>query len=97
MLFYLSAYGCDPADPAYMFLDFNDNNRDGALNLDEWMTCKTPQALKIASDLCTRQEFKRLEPIITVKLALMSEEVYCFKRLIGKKILAPSGRRIAKT
>ena len=61
ILFYLSAYSCDPADPAYMFLDFNDNNRDGTLNLDEWMTCKAPQALKIASDLCTRQEFKRLD------------------------------------
>ncbi|WP_149716647.1 GDP-mannose dehydrogenase [Campylobacter concisus] len=61
MLFYLSAYSCDPADPAYMFLDFNDNNRDGALNLDEWMTCKAPQALKIAPDLCTGQEFKRLD------------------------------------
>jgi len=72
MLFCLSAYSCDPADPAYMFLDFNDNNCDGTLNLDEWVTCKAPQALKIASDLCTRQEFKRLKPIITAKLALMS-------------------------
>ena len=61
MLFCLSEYSCDPADPAYMFLDFNDNNRDGTLNLDEWTSCKVPSALKIAPDLCTSEEFKRLD------------------------------------
>ena len=60
MLFCLGAYSCEPADPAYMFLDFNDNNRDGTLNLDEWRACKAPPALKIAPDLCTSEEFKRL-------------------------------------
>ena len=61
MLFCLGVYSCDPADPAYMFLDFNDNNRDGTLNLDEWTSCKVPSALKIAPDLCTSEEFKRLD------------------------------------
>ena len=61
MLFCLGAYSCEPADPIYMFLDFNDIDRDGTLNLDEWMTCKTPQALKIAPDLCTSEEFKSLD------------------------------------
>ena len=60
MLFCLSAYSCEPADPAYMFLDFNDIDRDGTLNLDEWMACKAPPALKIVPDLCTSEEFKRL-------------------------------------
>ena len=44
-----------------MFLNFNDIDRDGTLNLDEWVICKAPQALKIAPDLCTKQEFKRLD------------------------------------
>ena len=60
MLFCLGAYSCEPADPAYMFLDFNDIDRDGMLNLDEWVACKAPPALKIAPDLCTSEEFKRL-------------------------------------
>ena len=60
VLFCLGAYSCEPADPAYMFLDFNDIDRDGMLNLDEWKACKTPSMLKIAPDLCTSEEFKRL-------------------------------------
>ena len=60
MLFCLGAYSCEPADPVYMFLDFNDIDRDGMLNLDEWKACKTPSMLKIAPDLCTSEEFKRL-------------------------------------
>ena len=60
MLFCLGAYSCEPADPAYMFLDFNDIDRDGMLNLDEWVACKVPPALKIAPDLCTSEEFMRL-------------------------------------
>ena len=60
VLFCLGAYSCEPADLAYMFLDFNDIDRDGMLNLDEWVACKAPQALKIAPDLCTSEEFKRL-------------------------------------
>ena len=60
MLFCLGAYSCEPADPVYMFLDFNDIDRDGMLNLDEWKACKTPEMLKIAPDLCTSEEFKRL-------------------------------------
>lgn len=70
MLFYLGAYSCDPADPAYMFLDFNDNNRDGTLNLDEWVTCKAPQALKIAPDLCISEEFKRLDTDYNGKISV---------------------------
>ncbi|MEH1011158.1 hypothetical protein QM027_11165 [Campylobacter concisus] len=61
MLFCLGAYSCDPADPIYMFLDFNDIDRDGTLNLDEWMACKAPPELKIAPDLCTSEEFKSLD------------------------------------
>ena len=61
MLFCLGAYSCDPADPIYMFLDFNDIDRDGTLNLDEWRACKAPSELKIAPDLCTSDEFKRLD------------------------------------
>ena len=61
MLFCLGAYSCDPADPIYMFLDFNDIDRDGMLNLDEWVACKAPPELKIAPDLCTSKEFKRLD------------------------------------
>ena len=61
MLFCLGVYSCDPADPAYMFLDYNDIDRDGMLNLGEWTACKVPPGLKIASDLCTREEFKRLD------------------------------------
>ena len=60
VLFCLGAYSCEPADPAYMFLDFNDIDRDGMLNLDEWTACKVPSALKIVPDLCTSEEFKRL-------------------------------------
>ena len=60
MLFCLGAYSCEPADPAYMFLDFNDIDCDGTLNLDEWVACKAPPALKIAPDLCTSEEFERL-------------------------------------
>ena len=60
MLFCLGAYSCDPADPIYMLLDFNDIDRDGMLNLDEWVACKAPPELKIAPDLCTSEEFKRL-------------------------------------
>ena len=60
MLFCLGAYSCDPADPIYMFLDYNDIDRDGMLNLDEWTSCKAPPELKIAPDLCTSDEFKRL-------------------------------------
>ena len=37
MLFCLGVYSCDPADPIYMLLDFNDIDRDGMLNLDEWV------------------------------------------------------------
>ena len=44
-----------------MFLDFNDIDRDGMLNLDEWVACKAPSALKIAPDLCTSEEFKSLD------------------------------------
>ena len=61
MLFCLGAYSCEPADPIYMFLDFNDVDRDGMLNLDEWVACKAPSALKIAPDLCTSEEFKSLD------------------------------------
>ena len=61
MLFCLGAYSCEPADPAYMFLDYNDIDRDGMLNLDEWVACKVPSALKIAPDLCTSEEFKSLD------------------------------------
>lgn len=61
MLFCLGVYSCDPADPIYMLLDFNDIDRDGTLNLDEWRACKAPSELKIAPDLCTSDEFKRLD------------------------------------
>ena len=61
MLFCLGAYSCDPADPIYMFLDYNDIDRDGTLNLDEWTSCKAPPELKIAPDLCTSDEFKSLD------------------------------------
>ena len=61
MLFCLGVYSCDPADPAYMFLDYKDRDRDGMLNLDEWRACKTPSMLNVAPDLCTEQEFKRLD------------------------------------
>ena len=44
-----------------MFLDYNDIDRDGMLNLDEWVACKAPSELKIAPDLCTSDEFKRLD------------------------------------
>ena len=61
MLFCLDTYSCEPSDPAYMFLDFNDIDRDGMLNLDEWVACKAPSGLKIAPDLCTSEEFKSLD------------------------------------
>ena len=44
-----------------MFLDYNDIDRDGMLNLGEWTACKVPPGLKIAPDLCTSEEFKRLD------------------------------------
>ena len=44
-----------------MFLDYNDIDRDGMLNLDEWTACEVPPGLKIAPDLCTSEEFKRLD------------------------------------
>ena len=61
MLFCLGVYSCDPADPVYMFLDYNDIDRDSMLNLDEWTFCKVPSALKIEPDLCTSEEFNRLD------------------------------------
>ena len=61
MLFCFGAYSCEPADPVYMFLDYNDIDRDGMLNLGEWTACKVPPGLKIAPDLCTSEEFKRLD------------------------------------
>ncbi len=85
MLFCLGAYSCDPADPAYMFLDFNDNNRDGTLNLDEWMTCKAPQALKIASDLCIRQEFKRLDTDHNGKISVNELGSLLFQKIDWKE------------
>ncbi|WP_459849359.1 EF-hand domain-containing protein [Campylobacter concisus] len=85
MLFCLGAYSCDPADPAYMFLNFNDINRDRALNLDEWMTCKAPQALKIAPDLCTEQEFKRLDTNRNGKISLDELRSLVFQKIDWKE------------
>ena len=85
MLFCLGAYSCEPADPAYIFLDFNDNNRDGMLNLDEWKACKTPQALKIAPDLCTGREFKRLDTNRDGKISLDELGSLLFQKISWQK------------
>lgn len=85
MLFCLGAYSCDPADPAYMFLNFNDDNRDGTLNLDEWVTCKAPQALKIAPDLCTEQEFKRLDTNRDGKISVEELRNLLFQKIDWKE------------
>ena len=85
VLFCLGAYSCEPADPAYMFLDFNDIDRDGTLNLDEWMTCKTPKALKIAPDLCTGQEFKRLDTDRNGKISIDKLRSLVFQKISWQK------------
>jgi len=85
MLFCLGVYSCDPADPVYMFLDYNDIDRDGTLNLDEWVTCKAPQALKIAPDLCTRQEFKRLDTNRNGKISLDELGSLLFQKIDWKE------------
>ena len=85
MLFCLGAYSCEPADPAYMFLDFNDIDRDGTLNLDEWKACKTPSMLKIAPDLCTEQEFKRLDTDHNGKISLDELRSLLFQKISWQK------------
>lgn len=85
MLFCLGAYSCEPADPAYMFLDFNDIDRDGTLNLDEWKACKTPSMLKIAPDLCTGQEFKRLDTDHNGKISLDELRSLLFQKISWQK------------
>ena len=85
VLFCLSAYSCEPADPAYMFLDFNDIDRDGTLNLDEWKACKTPSMLKIAPDLCTGQEFKRLDTNRNGKISIDELGSLLFQKISWQK------------
>lgn len=85
MLFCLGAYSCDPADPAYMFLDFNDIDRDGTLNLDEWRACKAPSMLKVAPDLCTEQEFKRLDTNRDGKISLDELRSLVFQKIDWKE------------
>ena len=85
MLFCLGAYSCDPADPAYMFLDYNDIDRDGMLNLGEWTACKVPPGLKIAPDLCTEQEFKRLDTDHNGKISLDELRSLLFQKISWQK------------
>ena len=85
MLFCLGAYSCDPADPIYMFLDFNDIDRDGMLNLDEWMACKAPSELKIAPDLCTSDEFKRLDLDRSGKVSVDELRSLVFQKISWQK------------
>ena len=85
MLFCLGAYSCEPADPAYMFLDYNDIDRDGTLNLDEWRACKAPPALKIAPDLCTSEEFKRLDTNCDSKISLDELRSLVFQKISWQK------------
>ena len=85
MLFCLGAYSCDPADPAYMFLHYNDIDRDGALNLDEWVACKAPPELKIAPDLCTGQEFKRLDTNRNGKISIDELRSLVFQKISWQK------------
>ena len=85
MLFYLGAYSCEPADLAYMFLDFNDIDRDGTLNLDEWRACKTPSMLKVAPDLCTEQEFKRLDTNRDGKISVDELRSLLFQKISWQK------------
>ena len=85
MLFCLGAYSCEPADPAYMFLDFNDNNRDSTLNLDVWTACKVPSALKIAPDLCTSEEFKSLDTDQNGKISVDELRSLVFQKISWQK------------
>ena len=85
MLFCLGAYSCEPADLAYMFLDFNDIDRDGTLNLGEWRACKTPSMLKVAPDLCTGQEFKRLDTDHNGKISIDELRSLVFQKISWQK------------
>ena len=70
MLLCLSAYGCDPADPAPYFMDFNDRDRDGALSLQEWTASKVPSGLRVELDLRSGSEFKMLDANRDGKISL---------------------------
>ncbi len=85
MLFCLGAYSCEPADPIYMFLDFNDIDHDGMLNLDEWVACKAPPMLKIALDLCTSEEFKSLDTDQNGKISIDELRSLVFQKISWQK------------
>ena len=54
-------YGCDPADPVPIFMDFNGKDNGGALSLQEWMASEVPSGLRVELNLCSGPEFKRLD------------------------------------
>ena len=68
-----------------MFLDFNDIDRDGMLNLDEWVACKAPSELKIAPDLCTSDEFKRLDLDRSGKVSVNELRNLVFQKISWQK------------
>lgn len=64
------SYACDPANPAPIFMDFNDKDHDGAPSLDEWMASEVPSGLRVELNLRSDSEFKRLDANHDGKISL---------------------------
>ena len=85
------AYGCDPADPAPNFMDFNDKDHSGALSLQEWMASEVPPGLRVELNLRSGSEFNRLDANRDGKISLDELGHNRLQRFIGPKIRALFG------